>query len=125
MAYLAAFRRLILLLLFPVIVAATTVGWFMAKQALGDVEQITKTAEKITQGNYDERVDVGKKSLEIKRLAHTFNQMVDKLQTLIRGMQEITDNIAHDLRSRWQGFAELRKCTYWGANPRRTLRPWR
>lgn len=108
--YLNLFRHVIFILLLPMALCSVAIGWFMAKQALGDVEKITRTAEMITAGNLDERVTVQKKSREIVHLANTFNQMVDKLHTLIRGMREITDNIAHDLRSpltRIRGIAEM------------------
>jgi len=108
--YLNIFRNLILMLLIPVSVMAAIVGWFMAKKALRGVEEVTRTAENITKGAYEERVNVENRSNEIDRLADTFNKMVEKLHALIKGMREITDNIAHDLRSpltRIRGIAEM------------------
>jgi signal transduction histidine kinase len=46
---------------------------------------------------------------EIDRLAITFNNMLERIQELIKGMKEMIDNIAHDLRSpltRIRGIAE-------------------
>jgi signal transduction histidine kinase len=47
---------------------------------------------------------------EIDRLAATFNDMLDRIQTLVTEMKEMTENIAHDLRSpitRIRGLAEM------------------
>ena len=47
---------------------------------------------------------------EIDQLAMTFNQMLDRIQTLVTEIKEMSDNIAHDLRSpitRIRGIAEV------------------
>ena len=47
---------------------------------------------------------------EIDQLATTFNQMLDRIQTLLTEIKEMSDNIAHDLRSpitRIRGIAEV------------------
>ena len=86
------------------------VGWFMAKRALSGVEEITRAAVDITNGAFDRRVPVTGRQDEIDLLAKTFNTMVDRIQGLISQMREITENIAHDLRSpitRMRGIAEM------------------
>jgi signal transduction histidine kinase len=53
---------------------------------------------------------VTKRLLEVSRLANTFNTMLDRIQSLLKGMSEVTDNVAHDLRSpltRIRGIAEM------------------
>jgi signal transduction histidine kinase len=53
---------------------------------------------------------VERKGDEIEKLATTFNKMLDRIQDLIAGIREMTDNIAHDLRSpiaRIRGIAEV------------------
>jgi len=55
-------------------------------------------------------VPVGKGGDEIDRLAATFNRMLDRIQGLMNGIKEMTDNIAHDLKSpitRIRGQAEV------------------
>ncbi len=85
-------------------------GWFMAKRALTGVETVTKTAMIISRSTLDKRVPVKGTDDEIDRLALTFNSMLERIQTLITGMKEINENIAHELRSpitRIRGAAEM------------------
>ena len=96
------------------IFSAGIVGWFMAKRALIGVDEVTKTALHIYNGEYDSRVPIIGRAKEIDDLAITFNKMLERIQALIRGMKEMTDNIAHDLRSpitRMRGIAEMTMMT--------------
>jgi signal transduction histidine kinase len=81
------------------IVLGTLAGWFMARQALRGVEEVSCAAIDVAHGKLDRRVEVTTKGEEIERLVDTFNTMVERLRGLISGMREMTDNIAHDLRS--------------------------
>ena len=92
------------------IVFSTFVGWFVAKCALKGVNEITRTAIQISDGDFSSRVPIKGRGEEIDRLATTFNDMVERIEALIKGMKEITDNMAHDLRSpitRIRGAAEM------------------
>jgi heavy metal sensor kinase len=108
--YLTVFRNLIFLLLIPLILTAAIIGWFLARHALKGVAAVTKTAMEISKGSIAKRVTVKHRSFEIDRLANTFNDMLDRIQSLIKGMREMNDNVAHDLRSpltRIRGIAEM------------------
>jgi len=85
-------------------------GWFMARKALSGVEEVTRTAMGISGNELEKRVPVKSYGDEVARLAVTFNQMLDRIQSLVVGMREMSDNIAHDLRSpitRIRGMAEV------------------
>ena len=89
---------------------AVVVGWFMARRALVGVETVTRTARRISDGSLEQRVPVKKRADEIDQLALTFNQMLDRIETLVNGIKEMSDNIAHDLKSpitRIRGTAEV------------------
>lgn len=108
--YLSIFRNLIILLMIPLFLLAAVIGWVLARHALKGVEEVTQTAIEIPKGSMDKRVEVKYRSYEIDRLANTFNSMLDRIQALIKGMREMNDNIAHDLRSpltRIRGMAEM------------------
>jgi heavy metal sensor kinase len=92
------------------IILAVGVGWFMARRAVSGIEAVTRTARKISGGVLGERVPVGGRGDEIDQLALTFNQMLDRIQILLTEIKEMSDNIAHDLRSpvaRIRGAAEI------------------
>jgi len=102
--------RLAFLISLPFLVLASLVsGWLMARKSLSGVQLVTNTAIHISNGALSERVSLSDQGVEIDRLAETFNNMLDKIQLLIRGMREMNDNIAHDLKSplaRIRGIAE-------------------
>jgi signal transduction histidine kinase len=82
----------------------------MARRALAGVGQVTRTARQISGQDLEARVPVRHRHSEIDLLAHTFNQMLDRIQTLVAGVSRMNDNIAHDLRSpitRIRGLAEV------------------
>ncbi len=88
---------------------AGSLGWFMARRALGGVEHVTETARQIGAGDFARRVLVSNRGDEIDRLAITLNVMLDKIQSLIVKLKQVTSDIAHDLRSpitRIRGMAE-------------------
>jgi heavy metal sensor kinase len=107
--FLKTFRDIFGITIVPMIACAGFLGWFMARRALMGVEKVTQTAINISCGEFSSRVPITGKGEEIDRLAITFNNMLEHIQELIKGMKEMTDNIAHDLRSpltRIRGIAE-------------------
>jgi heavy metal sensor kinase len=108
--FLEVFRRIFIITMSFLIVLAAGVGWFMARRAVSGIEAVTRTAQKISGGSLQERVPVKPRGDEIDQLAATFNQMLNRIQTLLTEIKEMNDNIAHDLRSpitRIRGTAEI------------------
>lgn len=106
----STFRNIFAVTMTLVFFLAAWVGWFMARRALSGVEDVTQAAWTISRGSYERRVPVKNRGLEIERMARMFNHMADHIQTVLREMREMTDNIAHDLKSpitRLRGVAEV------------------
>ncbi|MGH8656705.1 MAG: sensor histidine kinase [Gammaproteobacteria bacterium] len=95
----AALLRGFLIALPAVTLLGGPIGWFMARRALRGVQEVTQTATEIADGVLDRRVEVRSQGDELDTLARTFNMMLDRIQALIIGMREMTDNLAHDFRS--------------------------
>ncbi|MFO7716580.1 ATP-binding protein, partial [Desulfosarcina sp.] len=109
-AFIAIFKKIFLITMSALILTAVLVGWFMARRALSGVEAITRTARQISESDLGRRVPVMAHHEEIDRLAVTFNQMLDRIEKLVSGIREMSDNIAHDLKSplaRIRGMAEM------------------
>ena len=105
-----AFQKIFLITMTSLFLLAVVAGWFMARRALSGVELVTQTARRISDGSLAERVPVKKREDEIDQLAITFNQMLDRIETLVSGIKEMSDNIAHDLKSpitRIRGHSEV------------------
>ena len=105
-----AFKRIFMTTMALLIGLAAGVGWFMARRAVSGVEAITRTAQSISGGTLGKRVPFKTRGDEIDQLAMTFNQMLDRIQTLVTEIKEMSDNIAHDLKSpvtRIRGIAEV------------------
>lgn len=108
--FIEAFKRIFVATMAALFMLAVIIGWFMARRALRGVENVTRTARRIADGRLNERVPVKRAEDEIDQLAVTFNHMLDRIQELVAGIKEMTDNIAHDLRSpltRIRGQAEI------------------
>lgn len=74
-------------------------GWLLAKRFWDQIEDFNQMAMKIfNSGNLRERMPVKGKD-EFSVLAHNMNAILDKMEKLFQGIRQVSDNIAHDLRS--------------------------
>ncbi|MBP1742036.1 MAG: two component system sensor histidine kinase, related to CopS, partial [Deltaproteobacteria bacterium] len=108
--FIDAFKNIFFITMVLLVGLSAGVGWFMARRAVSGVAAVTRTAQEISGGTLDKRVPVGTRGDEIDQLAATFNQMLGRIQALITEIKEMSDNIAHDLKSpitRIRGMAEV------------------
>ena len=112
---LSDYRRacvLVILIFFP---ASFVVGAFVASRALRPVQHVTEVAQEIVETNrLDARVPSTGSGGELDAMVQVLNRMLSRIETLVRGMRESIDNVAHDLRTpltrlrhKAQAFIEL------------------
>lgn len=74
-------------------------GWWLAKKFWVQIESFNQMAMKIVNsGNLASRLPVVGNN-EFSVLATNMNAMLDKMEKLFQGIRQVSDNIAHDLRS--------------------------
>jgi signal transduction histidine kinase len=71
----------------------------MSRNMLRRVEQVNRTAERVVAGNLSDRVPLRGTGDEFDQLAGNLNGMLDQIERLMTGMREVTDNVAHDLKT--------------------------
>ncbi len=74
-------------------------GWFITRRVLKRVDDMTEITRHIMAGDLGGRLKVAGTGDELDRLAHNLNDMLDRIGELMRGMREVSDNIAHDLKT--------------------------
>ncbi len=74
-------------------------GLFVARRVLRRVDAMTGTAQTIMAGDLARRLPLAGSNDELDRLALNLNAMLDRIGELMRGLEEVSANIAHDLRT--------------------------
>jgi signal transduction histidine kinase len=74
-------------------------GTVMSRNLLRRVEQVNRTSERVMGGNLSDRVPLRGTSDEFDQLALNLNRMLDQIERLMTAMREVTDDVAHDLRT--------------------------
>ncbi|MFI1150240.1 sensor histidine kinase [Streptomyces sp. NPDC020817] len=74
-------------------------AWWMAGRVLRPVGVITETARRLSGENLHERIGLKAPPGELKRLADTFDGMLDRMESLVGAQRRFAANAAHELRT--------------------------
>ena len=74
-------------------------GLFMSRSMLRRIDIINRTSREIMRGNLSRRIPVEGTNDEFDQLILSLNEMLDRIENLMNGVKQVSDNIAHDLRS--------------------------
>jgi signal transduction histidine kinase len=94
-----SYRDIFLITIAVMITIGSILGWFITRRAMSGVVRVTKAAIAIGKGNFSFRVPLGNEGNEIHNMVKAFNDMVTKIELLMKELKDVTNNIAHDLRS--------------------------
>jgi signal transduction histidine kinase len=82
-----------------VVVLGLAGGFFVTRRVLKRIDAMTETTRTIMQGDLHERLPIAGTGDELDRLAVNLNAMLERIEALMHGLKEVSDNIAHDLKT--------------------------
>ena len=91
--------RAVLWALLPTLVLSVVGGVLVSQRLVARVETVNRATERIIAGELGERIPRAGERDEFDRLAANLNVMLDRIERLIEERTQITDDIAHDLRT--------------------------
>ncbi|MFG1359207.1 ATP-binding protein [Xanthobacter pseudotagetidis] len=74
-------------------------GVFVTRRVLKRIDAMTATSETIMAGDLSGRLALAGTGDEFDRLAHSLNAMLERIEALMQGLKDVSDNIAHDLKT--------------------------
>jgi signal transduction histidine kinase len=81
------------------LVLAGLAAVLVTRRTVGRIEQINATSRAIMLSGLDQRIPLRGSNDEWDRVAENLNQMLDRIETLMGEVKQVSDNVAHDLRT--------------------------
>ncbi len=81
------------------VVGALLIWFIIGRRALQRIDQMSQATQKIMAGDLGQRLPVGGSNDEFDRLSTSLNRMLGRIQKLDEGLRQVSDNIAHDLKT--------------------------
>ncbi|MCM2291921.1 HAMP domain-containing histidine kinase [Allorhizobium sp. BGMRC 0089] len=80
--------------------AGALVIWFaIGRNALKRIDRLSAASKKIMAGDLAQRLPVSGSGDEFDRLSSSLNEMLERIEKLNEGLRQVSDNIAHDLKT--------------------------
>lgn len=87
------------LVIFLTLILGLFGGAVMGRNSVRRIEKINRTVHKIIEGDLHRRILLRGSDDELDQLAVNLNSMLDRIESLMQSMRDVSDNIAHDLRT--------------------------
>jgi signal transduction histidine kinase len=82
-----------------IFVLAAVASILVTRRTVGRIESINATSRAIMQSGLDQRIPLRGTNDEWDRVAENLNLMLDRIETLMGEVKQVSDNVAHDLRT--------------------------
>ncbi|MBN7762519.1 HAMP domain-containing histidine kinase [Nitratireductor aquimarinus] len=80
-------------------VGALLIWYFVGRRALKRIDRVSEASRSIMGGDLSHRLPVSSAGDEFDRLSDNLNKMLDRISALNEGLRQVSDNIAHDLKT--------------------------
>lgn len=74
-------------------------GWLMSAGLVRRLESINQTSREIMAGDLSRRISLSGSGDDFDQLAASLNAMLERIEQLMASVRQVSDNIAHDLRT--------------------------
>jgi signal transduction histidine kinase len=74
-------------------------GYWVSRKLLARIDRLAATTRTIMDGDLTGRLPVTGSGDELDRLSESLNLMLARIEQLMAGLREVSDNIAHDLKT--------------------------
>jgi signal transduction histidine kinase len=98
-AFTQKIKLALLLCISLIFVLAGMASVFVTRRTVGRIEAINETSRAIMQSGLGQRIILRGTRDEWDELAANLNSMLDRIETLMGEVKQVTDNVAHDLRT--------------------------
>jgi signal transduction histidine kinase len=78
---------------------ALAIWYFIGRNALRRIDRMSEAGQKIMAGDLSQRLPLGGSGDEFDRLSDSLNTMLGRIEKLDEGLKQVSDNIAHDLKT--------------------------
>lgn len=95
----AVIRRALTLALGMMGVGGLLIWFFVGRAALKRIDSVSEASRRIMGGDLSGRLPVTGAGDEFDRLSENLNSMLARIATLNEGLKQVSDNIAHDLKT--------------------------
>ncbi|MCB1386579.1 MAG: HAMP domain-containing histidine kinase [Nitratireductor sp.] len=92
-------RRALTISLGMMLLLGFLIWYFVGRRALKRIDMVSRSTERILAGDREERLPVTGSRDEFDRLSVRMNQMLDRIFLLDSGLRNVSDSIAHDLKT--------------------------
>ncbi|MDD2621103.1 MAG: ATP-binding protein [Syntrophomonadaceae bacterium] len=120
--YLAALIIAVVLFVILAIIMTIIIGSKTSRRMLRPIDNMTRTARSISFGDLNTRLDVVDSHDELKEMAETFNEMLERIQSSVEQQNVFVSDASHELRTPIaviQGYSNLLQ--RWGKEERDVL----
>lgn len=93
------YRERLWLVLVVAVVLCSGTGYAIARRGMRPIERVTATARKVRSSTLHERIDTTDLPTELRALAATFNEMLDRLEESFTQISQFSADVAHELRT--------------------------
>jgi signal transduction histidine kinase len=98
-SFAAQIRTAVISIVALTFVMAAVASILVTRRTVGRIESINATSRAIMASGLDKRIPLRGSNDEWDRVAENLNQMLDRIETLMGEVKQMSDNVAHDLRT--------------------------